>query len=99
VVLLLFILGVLTLSGKPCCSIEVHVANPSSEPLADALVRRGTIESQRRYRIGPRRVGISGAHVAAGKSGAAACFEKLRRLGNQTFSHRIEDYLSETVQI
>src|SRR5436309_1135348 len=45
VVLLLFLLGALTLSGEPCCSIEVHVANASSQPLAEALVRTGAIES------------------------------------------------------
>jgi len=42
----LFLLGALTVSGEPCCSIEVHVANASSKPLADALVRIGTIEAR-----------------------------------------------------
>src|SRR5690242_4139567 len=45
-VVLLFLLGALTVSGEPCCSIEVHVANASSKPLADALVRIGTIEAR-----------------------------------------------------
>jgi len=44
--LLLFLAGALTLSGAPCCSIEVHVANASSQPLAGALVRTGAIESR-----------------------------------------------------
>jgi len=45
-VLLLFLAGALTLSGAPCCSIEVHVANASSQPLAGAQVRTGIIESR-----------------------------------------------------
>src|SRR6185369_179484 len=45
-VLLLLLAGALTLSGEPCCSIEVHVANASSQPLAGALVRTGVIESR-----------------------------------------------------
>lgn len=42
---LLLLAGALTLSGEPCCSIEVHVANASSQPLAGALVRTGVMQS------------------------------------------------------
>ena len=45
-VFFLFLVGALTLSADPCCSIQVHVANDSSQPLADAVVRAGAIESR-----------------------------------------------------
>jgi len=45
-VLLLVLAGALTVSGDSCCSIEVHVANASSQPLAGAAVRTGAIESR-----------------------------------------------------
>jgi hypothetical protein len=45
-VLLLVLAGALTVSGDSCCSIEVYVANASSQPLAGAAVRTGAIESR-----------------------------------------------------
>jgi len=44
-VLFLFLAAALTLCADPCCSIEVHVANASSQPLAGAVVHTGAIES------------------------------------------------------
>lgn len=45
-VLLLCLVGALSLCGQPCCSIEIRVANASSEPLAGAVVRIKDIESR-----------------------------------------------------